>query len=203
MKTNNENILKYLSDLMEEGERKIFEAELSKSTELKEKLTETRERLMNMKVYAESTLDERYFGNLLPRVHQKLKKERKPQFAEIIYYFVPYTAAAIIGLLFLFKPTNNFDSEYKDLAGKVVNNITDRDVATKYFDETDIGHVYAEHANSNNSLSSLIPANLNVNDESASKILNGTVMDEYASLYGYSDDELKTIAANLDKLNIK
>ncbi len=203
MKTNNENVLKYLADLMDANEKMKFEEELANSSELKSQLANVREQFYSMKIDAD-VLDERYFSNLLPRVHQRMEeKKSKSQFAEKVYYFVPYLAAAVVALLFLFKPTYNFDYEYKDLAGKVVNNMTDQDVATKYFDESDTEPVYLETTSNDNSLSSLIPTSLDVNNEDASKILNGTVLDEYGTLYGYSDDQLKTIAANLDKLNIK
>ena len=203
MKTNNENVLKYLADVMDENDRIKFEEELANSSELQSRLANVREQFYSMRLDAD-ILDERYFSNLLPRVHQRMEeKKSKSQFAEKVYYFVPYLAAAVVALLFLFKPTYNFDNEYKDLAGKVVNNMTDQDVATKYFDESDTEPVYLETTSNDNSLSSLIPTSLDVNSEDASKILNGTVLDEYGTLYGYSDDQLKTIADNLDKLNIK
>ena len=203
MKTNNENVLKYLADVMDENDRIKFEEELTNSSELQSRLANVREQFYSMRLDAD-ILDERYFSNLLPRVHQRMEvKKSKSQFAEKVYYFVPYLAAAVVALLFLFKPTYNFDNEYKDLAGKVVNNMTDQDVATKYFDESDTEPVYLETTSNDNSLSSLIPTSLDVNSEDASKILNGTVLDEYGTLYGYSDDQLKTIADNLDKLNIK
>jgi len=203
MKTNNEKVLRYLAGLMDKNERMIFEDELLKSAELKEKLTEARERLMKLKVDVGEEPGERYFNNLLPRVRRKIEKKSKSRFAEKIYYLVPYGAAAVIGLLFLFKPAHKFDYEYKDLAGKVVNNMMDKDIATKYFDEFDTEPVYLETSNNDNSLVALIPSNLDVNNDAASKILTGTVLDEYGTLYDYSDDQLKTIAANLDKLNIK
>lgn len=203
MKTNSENVLKYLADLMDANEKMKFEEELANSSELQSQLANVREQFYNMKLDAD-ILDERYFSNLLPRVHQRMEeKKSRSQFAEKVYYLVPYLAAAVVALLVLFKPTYNFDYEYKDLAGKVVNNMTDQDVATKYFDESDTEPVYLETTSNDNSLSSLIPTSLDVNSEDASKILNGTVLDEYGTLYGYSDDQLKTIAANLDKLNIK
>lgn len=202
MKTNNEILLKYLADALDENEKTAFESKLSKSNELQGRLFRLKNQIDDLNVGAE-ILDERYFSNLLPKVRERLEKKGKSKLAGKIYYLVPYTAAAIIGLLFLFKPTYNFDNEYKDLAGKVVNNMTDKDVATKYFDEIDSDPVALETTGDDNSLASILPTNIDVNNESASQILNGTVLDEYGTLYGYSDDQLKTIAANLDKLNIK
>ncbi len=202
MKMSKEKILRYLADDMGESEKMIFEEELLKSPNLKNQLADIRNGFYNLKADAEM-LDERYFNNLLPSVRQRFITKRKPVFVKRIYYLVPYTGAAIIGLLFLFKPTYNFDYEYKDLAGKVVNNMTDKDVATKFFDELDSESVYPETADDNNSLSSLIPSNLDVNSETTSRILEGTVIDEYGNLYSYSNEQLKTIAANLDKFNIK
>ncbi len=203
MKTNDEKILKYLADMLDENETNDFEKEIVESYELKTRLENFQNRLYDLKVNSAS-LDERYFSNLLPKVHQKLDTEAKSRSVGIIYHLVPYVAAGINGLMFLFNPAHNFDSEYKDLAVKVVNNMSDQDVARKYFDELDAEPSLLESTNNNDdSFGTLVPSNMEVNSEAASKILNGTVIDEYSTLYNYSDDQLKVIAANLNKLNIK
>ena len=202
MKTIDEKKLRYIADIMDENEKKNFEKQILNSYELKSELENMQNRLSSLKVDP-ALLDEKYFANMLPKLHQKLEAEGKSYFAEKIYYLVPYVAAGIIGLIFLFKPTNNFDFGYKDLADKVVNHITDQDVAKKYFDEIDTEPSLLETPNNDDSFGVIVPSNLDFNGEDASKILNISVSDEYSTLNNYTDDQLEEIASDLNKLNIK
>lgn len=202
MKTNDEKIFKYLADMLDENEKSDFEKEILKSSKLKTKLKNIQNQLYSLQVDANS-LDERYFNNLLPRVRQQLDAKSNTHIGKKIYYLVPYIAAVIVGLLFLFRPTYNFDNVYKDLANKVVNSMTDQDVASKYFEELDTEPAFLVTTNNDDAFGTLVPSNLEVNNEDASNIINVTGLDEYSAMYNYSDDQLKVIAANLNKLNIK
>ena len=202
MKTNEEKILQYLSELMTEEERIQFEKELISSVSLNEEFNKVKGTLTDLNLAAEG-LDERYFASLLPKIKAKAEKLSEPSFLKKIYYMVPTFAAAIVGLMFLFRPTYNFDTHYKQLANQVVNNLSDQEVSQKYLDETDTDPVTLEAADDNNDLSSLVPSSVELNDEIAAQYLNGSVVEDYSTFHGLTDSELQQIADNLNSIKVK
>ncbi len=94
MKRNDE-ILRYLSDLMSEGEKNKFESELSSSEELRAEFELLKSRLDGLKNDSEISSDSPYFQNLLPRVRVRIEKKKKLKWVPRLAYIVP-TATAVI-----------------------------------------------------------------------------------------------------------
>ncbi len=202
MKNNEEKILRYLSEMMTEKERAEFENQVSVLPELKEEFDAINGKLSEFKL-TDGLLDERYFAALLPKVRLRAEKLNGSSFLKKIYYLVPTAAAALVGVMFLFKPAYTFDTHYKQLANQVVNNFSDQEVSRKYFDETDCDPAVMEVTDDSNDLSSLVPSSVELNDEIASKYLNGSVVEDYSALHGLSDTELQQIADNLNSIKVK
>ena len=202
MKTNEDKILRYLSELMTEDERAEFEKEISVPSDLKEEFESINRTLSDLK-FSEADLDERYFAALLPRLRSKLNRFTEPSFLKKIYYLVPTFAAAIVGLMFLFKPVYNFDYHYQQLANQVVNNLSDREVSQKFLDDSEADPITLDPSDNDNDLSSLVPTSVELNDEIASKYLNSSVIEEYSTIHGLSDNELQHIADNLNSIKVK
>lgn len=91
----NEEILRYLSDLMSGEEKKKFESELSSSEELRNEFELYTSKLGGLKELAEIKEDSPYFQNLLPRVRTRIEKEKKLKWIPRLAYIVP-TATAVI-----------------------------------------------------------------------------------------------------------
>ena len=202
MKTNEDKILRYLSELMTEDERAEFEKEISVSSALKEEFDSINQTLADLK-FPEADIDERYFVGLLPNVRSKLHRLTEPSFLKKIYYLVPTFATAIVGLMFLFKPVYNFDYHYQQLANQVVNNLSDQEVSRKFLDENDTDPITIDPSDNDNDLSSLVPSSVELNDEIASKYLNSSVIEDYTTIHGLSENELQHIADNLNSINVK
>lgn len=202
MKTNDDKILRYLSELMTEDERREFEKEISVPSLLKDEFDSANRLLTDFKI-PEENIDERYFASLLPKVRMKLDKLAEPSFLKKVYYLVPTFAAAIVGLMFLFKPVYNFDYHYQQLASQVVNNLSDKEVSQKYLDDSDTDPITIDPSDNDNDLSSLVPTSVELNDEIASKYLNSSVVEDYSTIHGLSDNELQHIADNLNSIKVK
>jgi len=94
---NNRNIiLKYLSDLMEEGEKTQFEEQLKTDTKLKEEFDQFENSLNKLNSLAEIQNDSSYFNNLVPIVRNRI--EVKKQKRKIVW--VPAISFAVTLLIF-------------------------------------------------------------------------------------------------------
>jgi hypothetical protein len=201
MKRIDTNIVKYLADTMSLEEKAGFEAEAANSTGLMENLISAQKDLADFQISPE--IDERYFSSLLPRVRIRLEKQQYPSFLKKIYYFSSTVTAAIVALLFIFKPASNFDQNYKQLASEVANNISDQEVSRKYFAELENEPFGVPSYEEKEDLNTLLPSELDLNDQTAISILKESVVDEYSGFHNLSDNELEKIASNLSSLNVK
>ena len=104
MKTNEEKILKYFSDSLNEKERTEFEKELFLSKELNDEFIYLKSRIDFLKLDHETPLDERYFANLLPLIRKRMEKRSVAYYFKRIYYVAPTLAAVVVLLMFILKP---------------------------------------------------------------------------------------------------
>ena len=96
MKRNDE-ILKYLSDLMNDKEKAEFEREISLSDDLGKEVEKYQSLLGQIKFNADIKEDSPYFQNLLPRVREKIGKGKVKRLLPRAAYLVPtLTAVALI-----------------------------------------------------------------------------------------------------------
>ena len=119
MKSNKEKVIKFLSGLMTEEEKKEFETELNSSPELKLLLEKYSNNMSELKMLSEVKVDESYFNTLIPKMREKLEvKKSRP----LIYRFAPAIPALtlsifiLVNILYLnFKTTNTFDDTLANL----------------------------------------------------------------------------------------
>jgi hypothetical protein len=98
MKSNDE-ILKYLSDLMTEKEKSAFEIKLASSEELQNELAKHKNILGSFNLPDESEDGSFYFQNILPRVRAKIEKRKGRQWVPRFAYLIPTVTAVILILL--------------------------------------------------------------------------------------------------------
>lgn len=113
MKNKNE-ILKYLSGLMSDSERAIFEKRLDSDRELQKEFESLKFKLDTLKETTEIESDTGYFNNLLPRSLEKIsyKREKKSK------YLIPaFSFVVTILLIFLLNlPLLEEDSSQNNLS---------------------------------------------------------------------------------------
>ncbi|MFC2083977.1 hypothetical protein ACFLS9_02880 [Bacteroidota bacterium] len=75
---NNEKdiILKYLADLLDEGEKIEFEKRLEESPELAKRMEELKSSLDGLKQISQTAGDSKYFVNLLPRIRERIEEKK-------------------------------------------------------------------------------------------------------------------------------
>lgn len=112
MKSNDE-ILKYLSDLMTEAEKTAFEKKLALSDEMQNELAKYKNILNSIGLPDETAADSPYFQNLLPRVRARIEKQKGRQWLPRFAYLIPTAAAVILILMNTGKFTNSNVSEPK------------------------------------------------------------------------------------------
>jgi hypothetical protein len=195
----NDKILNYLSGRMTKEESILFDKELAESKELQAELELAKARLDELKLSNQVEVNELYFVNLLPEGYNRLDAKKGFWKISRLYYLVP--TAAAIAVLFLLWPSakNNFDMQSGDLISEVVNNISDKEVSDHYL--ADLDNFSLNVMISGNEESSVqIPADMNLDSESISKLAENTDREEYSLLHNLPDSELEKV---YDKLVLK
>ncbi|MDH7604496.1 MAG: hypothetical protein QHH13_06315 [Melioribacter sp.] len=121
MKKNEDLILKYLSDMMDEKEKANFEDKLKSSDELNKEYERTLSLLNQFKEFEKLQLDERYFASLLPRVNEKIYAKKKISFNRKLSYVLP--AIIILILIYIMYPASSptFDENLQSITKEMVN----------------------------------------------------------------------------------
>lgn len=198
MKKNDERILKYLSELMNEKERLNFEKELASSDELSNDLASITNQLEEVSHLQAIEVDERYFANLLPRVRERLQKKKKMVLWKSAYYFTPTAAAVVILSFLLFNSKTEFETQYHELANEVVNNFSNQEVSEKYFTELESSPAEIIIPATSGEVNYQIPPEVEVNNESYTRLIDNPVSEDYRTLRDLSENELEII---YEKLN--
>ena len=201
MKKINEEILKYLSGMMDASEIKLFEEKLGNSEELRIQVDNVKETLGNLDV-KNVELSDAYFNNLLPRVRQRLENEKKSYIFKKLYYLAP--ALTIVLLVVLFYPRSNSINEYnyQDLAQVVVNNINDTDVADNYMSDNLFYPSYNTALDNSDFSVGLENANENVPD-SYLKLMDYSGTETYSMLSNMSDEDLERLYKELNNIKFQ
>jgi hypothetical protein len=101
MQKINEELLKYLSGIPNEDEKKAFEEKLEKSVELTEQLHSAKEILSGFDV-KNIPVNENYFNNMIPLVRRRIDSQKRFFTFKKLYYLAP--ALTVIFLAILFYP---------------------------------------------------------------------------------------------------
>jgi hypothetical protein len=101
---NEERILKYLSDLMNEAEKSEFERELSTNEMLRAEYEKIKNGLNELKFVPKT--DETYFRNLPVNIRERISRKKKKKY----YRTFVATAAFTVLILFFILPQNNKDN---------------------------------------------------------------------------------------------
>jgi hypothetical protein len=203
MKKNEEKILKYFSDSLNEKERTEFEKELSLSKELNDEFMVFKKRIDLLKLDHDISLDERYFANLLPRMKSRMAKRNFSYYSKKIYYIAPTLAAVVVLLLFIRKPSIVPENQHNTLANEIVNNISDHEVSQKCLYEIESDPASIELTFHDVNLNSELAADADLSNEELVSLMKKNYSDDYSTLSKLSDKELEVIANNLDLIKIK
>lgn len=148
MKNNNELILKYLSGLLNEKEIIAFDERLKTDQKFNEEFENTRRTIDGFQL-DQSMANEQYFVNLIPKLRERIDKQRKFFNLKKLYVVAPALTIILAIIIFYPRSSNDFHSQYKELAEIVANNITDNEVSEKYLNDNSFEHALANNNGEN------------------------------------------------------
>lgn len=177
MKTN-DMILKYLSGLLQELEKKEFELQLMQSDQLQKEVNEQLKVLKQLRDLSVLPKESSYFNNLLPKVRQSLGVKKKFRLYPKLAYVLP--VAAVIAF-FVLNPFGHKEISNSDIPSILaeIHEDTKTDILEDIFDNETTGSVHSAVAS----------------DSSNSEILDKTIVNEL-----FKNDDLKASYIETDDL---
>lgn len=203
MKKISDEILKYLSDMMNDREKREFENKLNSSAELQTELNEAKQMLNSFSALDNAAVNEQYFANLLPRARMKMERKKKFGIVKKISFAVPVLTSAVI-LFFLFSPAKVQDIGEQPgiLVNNILENASDTDVVRKVVDD-----VYLEssmmYSESSELLSAAeLPENVSISKDKLFSVVDLAYTD-YSSLQNLPDEDFNEIYEKLSKITLQ
>lgn len=196
MKKNEDLILRYLAELMDEKEKLEFENQLKVSEELKSEFDEISNILESFPKPEEIKLDERYFNSLLPKVYQKVKFVNKHLIRRIAYA-IPVIIIFIV-YLFYHSPSKSFEEELQSITQEMISYYSEYENPV-YIEDIPDEQMARIRDISNFNVAYL--EDVKIPDEYIQKYIPG-IYEESQFLHKFTDDEIYLIYNNLDKFNI-
>ncbi len=198
MKKNEEKILKYLSGLMNEGEKIQFEKELTNSSELKNDFDNINQKLGELLEVKDAAVSETYFTNLTPRVREKLKRSDRKSWYAKLYYIVPVTAAVLVTIMFWPKEEITFSDHTAQLTDEIVNNLDNEQIADKVFSEVYNTEELLVDTKDENIFSISLPDEVAITNNKLFSEIDIAYFD-YSVLDEISDEEINSIYKKINK----
>jgi hypothetical protein len=203
---NNDKILKYLSDLMDEEEKYEFEKELKSSPELKTEYGKIKNSLDFLKSSQPKHSDQRYFNSLLPSIRSRIDERRKKfQFKPSIAFGLSIVIAVFtVVLLEMNEPSqsNLFYSYLSEAAEEMVESGSYSD-----YESYIIQNYYSENLyNGQDEITELLE-NEYVNEIVSSGALNRDIQElpyinDYSFMENLEEAEFESIYKSLSNTKI-
>ena len=185
MKTN-ERILKYLAGELSEKEKSQLEAELKNNEELKKLFEKCSSQLEEIKSTRDLELNENYFINLIPRVHERIRKNNRWVWIPRLAFVLP-VLAIIAFILFYSKGSDKYSKIIADLPDsskqQIVNYIEKENPSLQ--DD------YLKDTNTKEIIDREISKKINIEDINLEPRLSYS--DEYELVNSLSQDEVDNI----------
>ncbi|MBS3945560.1 MAG: hypothetical protein KGZ42_08685 [Melioribacter sp.] len=201
MKKIDEDILKYLSGLMNNEEITDFENKLAGDSSFKERYNQIKEKAGEFSSVREIELNEAYFNNLLPRVHNKLIKRKKVKLIREYALILPTVITVLLVIIMSILDRNGEIDLPKSLASEVVNNIDDDELADNLIKDYSFESVL-NMSQRNGEFEIFIPENVNLSLNSISQYVDFSKID-YSQVENISGTELEKLYNNLSAITFE
>jgi len=165
MKIDNRIIL-YLDNQMNDEERRIFEIELSKDTELSKQLESYKNFMHSMKIDENDFRDQEYFVNLIPKFRKNLSADKRSFKIKTAYTLtaVASVASVVAIVLLIFNPFKTSENNSVEKLISTFNESEAVDILNYYSD--DLSNIKTEQLNgtSDSLFTGLIYSELNLQE---------------------------------------
>jgi hypothetical protein len=195
MEKMDEEILKYLSEHLSDNEKADFEKRLISFPSLKERLNLVKERISEFSSVREFKLNDTYFNNLIPKLHERLARNRKVKIIREYALILP-TVIVVLFITFYSLFNRNGDNDIlKSLSTEVINNIDDDEFAENLIRDYSIDSDLNLSA-ANGDLEVYIPENINLSLNSIYNYVDFAKLD-YSQFENISVAESEKLYNNL------
>ena len=156
-------IILYLDNQMNDEERRIFEIELSKSTELSKQLESYKNFMHSMKIDENDFQDQEYFVNLIPKFRKNLSADKR-SFKIKTAYALSTVASVVAIVLLIFNPFKTSENNSVEKLISTFNESEAVDILNYYSD--DLSNIKTEQLNgtSDSLFTGLIYSELNLQE---------------------------------------
>ena len=158
-----DRIILYLDNQMNDEERRIFEIELSKSTELSKQLESYKNFMHSMKIDENDFRDQEYFVNLIPKFRKNLPTDKR-SFKIKTAYALTSVASVVAIVLLIFNPFKTSENNSVEKLISTFNESEAVDILNYYSD--DLSNIKTEQLNgtSDSLFTGLIYSELNLQE---------------------------------------
>ena len=158
-----DRIILYLDNQMNDEERRIFEIELSKSTELSKQLESYKNFMHSMKIDENDFRDQEYFVNLIPKFRKNLSADKR-SFKIKTAYALSAVASVVAIVLLIFNPFKTSENNSVEKLISTFNESEAVDILNYYSD--DLSNIKTEQLNgtSDSLFTGLIYSELNLQE---------------------------------------
>lgn len=184
-------IILYLDNQMNDEERRVFEIELNKSSELSKQIESYKSVMQSLKVDEQNFANEDYFVNLVPKFRETMSVNKKP-----FKFRTAYALTAVVSVLaFILLIFNPFKTTENNSIDKLISTLSENEVAEilDYYSD-DLSTINTEQLNGNSDslLTELISSELNLQEIDLNRLVS---TDEISIESIYS--EIKSEEADL------
>jgi hypothetical protein len=201
MKKIDEDILKYLSGLLNEEEKTDFENKLAVDSSFKERYNKIKDKVDEFSLVREIDFNETYFNNLLPIVHEKLIKHKKVKLIREYALIIPTVVVVLFVTIISIINRNGEIDLPKSLATEVINNIDDDELADNLIKDYSFESVL-NMSPANGEFEIYIPDNVNLSLNSISQYVDFSKID-YTQVENISGSELEKLYNNLSAITFE
>jgi hypothetical protein len=182
-----DRIILYLDNQMNDEERRIFEIELSKSTELSKQLESYKNFMHSMKIDENDFRDQEYFVNLIPKFRKNLSADKR-SFKIKTAYALSAVASVVAIVLLIFNPFKTSENNSVEKLISTFNESEAVDILNYYSD--DLSNIKTEQLNgtSDSLFTGLIYTELNLQETDLSHLISA---DEISIETIYSEIQSK------------
>ena len=184
---NRDKIIRYFDNQMPANEKELFEKEINNSTNLQKEIEEYKIFLSSFK---EMDLKEDYINNVVPKVRERLDKQRKTKSLSVRFALAGSTIAAVIIAVLLF--SNSPNNANMESIQQLASQMTTEDVnaaANIYLNNANLSELNINSSEAYDSIfTKILGSELNVSNNSNLDLISSN-NNSLSQLEQYISDE--------------
>ncbi len=201
MKKNDDEILRFLSGLMDPDEENVFLKKLESDSYLSNRFHSIKERIDGLSSPGEIEADDFYFNSLVPKVRERLELSEGKGILKKYSIAIPVLVTILIVALLTVLPERNGVEQTISLVDEIVNNIDDVEIADNLINDHTFESVIAQNTNGNG-FESLLPDDVSIPQTAINRYVDYSKVD-YSQVENLSNPEFEKLYKNLSMITFE